>query len=546
VVLASCFYVAVSYQGLMKNVDSRVLDHLGLVAGCYDEFGVAGIVDDLLPKRRVHRIGHGLIVKAMILNGLGFVDRPLYMTPEFFNKVPCSRLLGPGVDPMFLNDDVLGKTLDCIYEYGPTELFNEIILNGVMKKLGLHTHLLHLDTTSFSLYGEYPEEGEGDIRINLGVPKDGRWDLKRFVVGLACNHLGMPLFMKSFSGNHSDRKSLMEMVDSLKKGLSSADKVYHVADSAFYTKDNLQGAGASTFWISRVPNTIKEANQLLEADVELKPCQDPRYSYFEKLSSYAGIGQKWVLVNSKEMQKSMTSTFEKKLARESDAIEKSFCHLCNQEFFCSDDALKAARKWLADHPLVLFDVVATEKVRKKNGRGRPRKNEPVQEFYKIKAAIRTNQEEVDRRRDRLGRFIIATNDIDRDAESLLLDYKDQGVVERGFRFLKDDTFRVSNVYLKKPGRIEALAMIMVLCLLVYSILEWKLRQRLKTSGKTIRSQTKKRVQNPTMKWVFYLFQGVAEVVVNIKNHSLIEITHITDDLRTILDLLGEPYKNYYD
>ena len=56
----------------------------------------------------------------------------------------------------------------------------------------------------------------------------------------------------------------------------------------------------------------------------------------------------------------------------------------------------------------------------------------------------------------------------------------------------------------------------------------------------------KRVQNPTMKLVFYLFQGVAEVSVNIKNHSLIEITHITDDLRTILDLLGEPYKNYYD
>lgn len=107
--LSSCFYVVVSYHLLMKNVDTRMLDHLGLVAGCYDEFGIAGIVDDLLPKKRVHRVGHGVLVKAMILNGLGFVDRPLYMTPEFFYKVPCSRLLGDDVKPEYLNDDALGE-----------------------------------------------------------------------------------------------------------------------------------------------------------------------------------------------------------------------------------------------------------------------------------------------------------------------------------------------------------------------------------------------------------------------------------------------------
>ncbi|HMK45649.1 MAG TPA: IS1634 family transposase [Methanocella sp.] len=106
-----------------------------------------------------------------------------------------------------------------------------------------------------------------------------------------------------------------------------------------------------------------------------------------------------------------------------------------------------------------FDQVSTEDVRKKNGRGRPKKNEPVRELYRIKAAIKTDQEEITRRRERLGRFIIATNDVERSGESLLLDYKDQGIVERGFRFLKDDTFRVSNVHLKKPGRIEALAMV---------------------------------------------------------------------------------------
>lgn len=157
--------------------------------------------------------------------------------------------------PEHLNDDALGRKLDAIYEHGPTELFSNIVFE-VMRLQRWHTHFLHIDTTSFSLYGEYPEEREADIRIELGSPKDGRWDLKRFVLGLACNPLEMPLFMKSFSGNESDRNSLVDMVKSLKKGLASSDKVYYVSDSAFYIPENLQDVGGSTFWISRVPHNI--------------------------------------------------------------------------------------------------------------------------------------------------------------------------------------------------------------------------------------------------------------------------------------------------
>ena len=86
--------------------------------------------------------------------------------------------------------------------------------------------------------------------------------------------------------------------------------------------------------------------------------------------------------------------------------------------------------------------------------------------------------------------------------------KEQGTVERGFWFLKDKSFRVSEVYLKKESRIEALAMVMVLCLLLYSIAEWKLRTRLEEAKEAIRSQVKKKTQTPTMKWVFFQFRRI--------------------------------------
>jgi transposase len=47
----------------------------------------------------------------MVLNGLGFANRRLYLTPHFFANKPTEHLLGEGVKPEVLNDDTLGKSL---------------------------------------------------------------------------------------------------------------------------------------------------------------------------------------------------------------------------------------------------------------------------------------------------------------------------------------------------------------------------------------------------------------------------------------------------
>jgi hypothetical protein len=50
-----------------------------------------------------------------------------------------------------LNDDTLSRTLDAIFDYGPTELFNELTLQ-VMNKMTEETHLLRMDATNFSMF----------------------------------------------------------------------------------------------------------------------------------------------------------------------------------------------------------------------------------------------------------------------------------------------------------------------------------------------------------------------------------------------------------
>ena len=90
----------------------------------------------------------------MILNGLGFANRQLYLVPQFFANKPVEHLLGEGITADMLNDDSLGRALDWIYEHDPTTLFAGLALQA-RQRLGIKAKQVHIDTTSFSVNGEY-------------------------------------------------------------------------------------------------------------------------------------------------------------------------------------------------------------------------------------------------------------------------------------------------------------------------------------------------------------------------------------------------------
>ncbi len=98
---------------------TQVLDHLGLVAGMFEELGITEVIDQATqqnPEMRIVTAGHA--IKAMVLNGLGFINQQLYLVPHFFQNKPIARLIAPGIQASHLNDDTLGRALDTLYETG--------------------------------------------------------------------------------------------------------------------------------------------------------------------------------------------------------------------------------------------------------------------------------------------------------------------------------------------------------------------------------------------------------------------------------------------
>jgi transposase len=63
----------------LEELEIKNLDHLGIVAGIIDEIGIVEKVNKLLGTDSREKINCGEVVKAIILNGLGFVAQPLYL-----------------------------------------------------------------------------------------------------------------------------------------------------------------------------------------------------------------------------------------------------------------------------------------------------------------------------------------------------------------------------------------------------------------------------------------------------------------------------------
>jgi transposase len=156
--------------------ESKVLDHLGLVAGMFEGLEIGERIDEHIAQDLDEReISVGQAVKALVLNGFGFVQQRLYLTPKFFERVPTERLIGEGVRPEHLNEGVLGRALDDLYEYGVTELFRGLAAHAA-EKLGLTSRFAHLDATSFSFHGEYDSEDDSNESSEDGVIRvQQRW-----------------------------------------------------------------------------------------------------------------------------------------------------------------------------------------------------------------------------------------------------------------------------------------------------------------------------------------------------------------------------------
>ena len=319
-----------------QTYHSQMLDHLGLVAGMCDELGITEVIDQATKQDPAMRIvTAGQAVKAMVLNGLGFVNQQLYLVPHFFHNKPISRLIAPGIQARHLHDDTLGRALDTLYTYGVTELYS-LIAATAAKRLGLAPTFLPLDSTSFHVDGRYSRDEaspEQVMHVTRGYSRDHRPDLNHVMLDLMVEHqAGIPLLMKPLSGNSSDTTDFGQVIhDHLAQMHITYGTTFVVADSALYSADNLHTlAETGTKWITRVPATLTEVQEVLvHANPDTMAPLQEGYRYATVASRSGGVDQRWLLLYSAPRQPQAQRTVDKRWLTSSEQEAKTFMKLCN-------------------------------------------------------------------------------------------------------------------------------------------------------------------------------------------------------------------------
>jgi len=529
-------------------------DHLGLVAGMVDELKIVEIIDAIIVQDHNQRhVSVGLAVKAMILNGLGFIQRVLYLMPMFFMNKPLERLLGRGITAEQLNDDVLGRALDAIYKYGIGKLYSQIAAK-VVKILGLTCKFGHLDSTSLHTDGKHNSEDEpvvDVIHITKGYSRDHRPDLNQVVLQLITeNQAGIPIRMAALSGNTSDQTSFRETISNHVEQMKvDVGLQYIIADSALYSESTLQELG-DFGWITRVPETTTLAKEIIKSvsGELMAEAGEEEIVYRVLCITYGGVNQRWLVVYTKSACQRSRKTLQKQHVKQGDIDFKAFSILKRIEFACAEDAQSALQAFVKKLTLTMVSdgrIIECNHFQKK---GRPGKGElPERVSYRIEGELASKIDVHQNELQRKSCFIIASNELDEQSLSneqiIDLYKKGQQKVERGFRFIKDPMFMAASLFLKSAKRIMALMMIMTLCLLVYSAIEYRIRQVLQQQKKTFPNQVGKTTTCPTARWVFQFFSGIRLLIVS---QSKEIVLNLNEHHRDLLSLLGDNYLALYE
>jgi len=261
-----------------------------------------------------------------------------------------------------------------------------------------------------------------------------------------------------------------------------------------------------------------------------------------------GMAQRGLVVSSQAALERAEQSVNQAQQREGEVIKQQLFHLQAKRFETPDTAhaaLAAVSKAWRYHQVDTHHLLEHKRYASK---GRPSAETPLKSIvWQMQAQVRPDQGVIETHKQHYACYVIGTN-IDASHLSdgeIIAAYKAQSHAEGGLRFLKDPLFFVSSLFVKKPSRVQGLLMVMTLALLVYSVTQRRLRKQLAEQETTIPNQINQPTQQPTLRWVFQLLEGIHRVQVTVQGqlHELIE--GLNNVQIKILRLFGEDVCRLY-
>lgn len=431
------------------------------------------------------------------------------------------------------NDDMLGRSLDALYESNRSTLLSSLSAQAI-KKHDLCTDIVHNDTTTVTLSGAYAAAA-GTETDNYAIPKrgynkDGCPDAKQIVFGL--NTLGdghVPIYYKSYDGNTSDTETHQVNWLELKNLIGKTDFVY-TGDSKLATKENMAYLSENRGqFISILPASRSEVKQFkskvkageiepkweegLIKENSRKKGQEDVYEIHKGEKTEEGYLIYWVRSSAKMVQDAnrrieKLNQAEKDLEELKPKLNKYYLKTKEQ----IQEGINKNLKGISE----LFNVQIIEKkevIKKKIGKGRVGENTQYEEEEVISYAItfERNEQAIEAEKKIDGLFPLVTNipSTEKSPKEILTIYKQQPHLEKRFATMKS-ILEVAPMFLKLPRRIEAMLFLYFIALMVIALMERRIRKSMEEQEieKLPILPQKMNTKAPTWNNIRYFFNNV--------------------------------------
>jgi transposase len=449
-------------------------------------------------------------------------DHALYKVGQRLEERSLLPLLQVGLRRESLNDYRLGQILDALFAANLNKVFSVLALKA-LAIYAIPTPWMHQDTTTLTLYGAYEggsaprqQQGAEDVsplapRPAHGYNKDGHPDLKQVLLSLGVSGDGaLPLRLGIRDGNTSERtETPVAIEECLALGLQGVIGIG--ADSQAYSQRTLGLCLEKQIGlVTRVPRTYAIRQELeawgrqqaslpvlLEKPGRTQP-DAPRYwrgtsvrrcvdvEYTDGHIGHEAL--RFLVVHASSLAQQESKAAATAQTKEAVQVEAHLKRVTAQQYACAADAEAAIavyegrapgrrgrRPRLWRYHTLRYCVEAFSQRKKRPGRGRPAKAErpQMEQRYRVVVDVAVR----DRGAAEDGWTVLATtvgSEECTDTEMLHAYHDQHSTVEPGFRWIKNPA-AIAPVWLEKPERIAALAMLTVVGLLVYALIQRQVR-----------------------------------------------------------------------
>jgi transposase len=291
---------------------------------------------------------------------------------------------------------------------------------------GVDIGVVHADTTSKSVSGEYEQDGtQKIINIEKGYSRDGNHQLKQFNIGLGVTHRRVPVVGDIFDGNGADTTWNKELISEIRQCLPTDESIVYVADSKAVTAENLARASEQELPIvSRLPGVYAAVDELIDRAWDsgdwrdIGPVAEREDAVSHEIQSFTETiseqEMRCVVVKPSTIDGRSEKRIDKELDNTEEQLKDAAEELSDRVFACERDAKQELETWLTDHQEQCFEieaeVVETEQKKSRDKPGRPPKEwDPYETGYTIAADVQRDAAAISTYKQRESCYVLVTS-----------------------------------------------------------------------------------------------------------------------------------------